>query len=314
MRERELSLNSFELPILIAFYTRSENVRNLINTIRPFKPAKIYISSDGPKTEEETIRVDQSRAEVSKIDWDAEIIKIYHDKNLGMYEAFAVALDQILSREPGVVVLEDDCVPLPGFFEYFTEMDSLYSSVDHIAAYCGFNAIGATPFFSNRHLTHTLSRRFRYWGHYLKADFWIEFRHARQNIPLSRLTCIREGLRVPGLLSKAILVRTLLNHRLELGPGDILMDIFLKDSRKFVTVPSQSVVKNIGDGEDATHTKSLPDLKLRSWRNPSGALASGLNGRYTPRVEVIEGWILVMWKIRQLLFGHTKPRSRLSDE
>lgn len=292
-------MDSYEIPILLAFYTREENVERLVDRLRVLRPTKIYVSSDGPRSKADERRILLCREAISRIDWGAQVVYFYHEKNLGMYDAFAVALDYILSRESGVIILEDDCIPNQDFFDYVKEMSNKYENERSIAAYCGYNAIGSTPHLDRGLLTHTLSKRYRYWGHYIKAEFWNEFRSVDFSSPLSRYFCIREGIRVPGVLSKAILVRTLLKQRLEIGPGDILLDVFLKSSKRFVTIPSKSLIRNIGDGVDAAHTKSIPDVKLRNGKKLA-KWPSKLDGLYTARIEIIEGYLLVVWKFREM--------------
>ena len=101
-----------------------------MDRLRVLRPTKIYVSSDGPRSKADERRILLCREAISRIDWGAQVVYFYHEKNLGMYDAFAVALDYILSRESGVIILEDDCLPCFDFFVFCEKLLTFYAN-DH---------------------------------------------------------------------------------------------------------------------------------------------------------------------------------------
>ena len=67
--------------------------------------------------------------------------------------------------------------------------------------------------------------------------------------------CIGVAIAVPGVLSKLWKLRMLLKLRRKLGPADIWLNHYLRRNKMFVTIPTESRITNISDGETATHRK-----------------------------------------------------------
>lgn len=287
-----------KFPVLIRFYTRHQNVARLVEALRSEKPKVVYVSSDGPKTDEDWANVLACRAEIEKIDWPCRITKFYHDENLGMYEASALAKDAICQQEQGVVTLEDDCIPEENFFDYLRLVDSMHETDKTVPIYGGYNPVGQTPFFFRTPEPYTLSKRIRVWGHYMKASFWIDFRKSNPPTSLRVIECIQESLYEPGLLSKLWKLRILLGVRKGFGPGDVAMNIYARKNKLFCAVPSTSMIRNIGDGPEATNTKRLPDLFFKPKYYHDYSNTPKNLGKYRRRVDYFSGWLLSLWAMK----------------
>ena len=73
--------NSFDIPVVVFFFTRDDLILKVIERISQVRPRKIYLFSDGGRTPEEHKIVIQCRNKVEKaIVWDCEIVKNYAEK------------------------------------------------------------------------------------------------------------------------------------------------------------------------------------------------------------------------------------------
>jgi hypothetical protein len=206
------------------------------------------------------------------------------------------AIDRALQNHDGIVVLEDDCIPKAGFFEYILLCDDLLSQKDSVAVYSGYNPIGTTPFLRG---PFSIARNGTYWGHYIKKKHWIEFRTHGTQTNRSVLTCLHLALDRPGLFSKIVTLRINLAHRKDAYP-DILMDLFFLKRRYHFAMPSSSLIENIGVGASAAHTRAIPSIKLK----PIG-LRKNLNKKVSlrpvKRISIIYGWLTLIWWSQQKL-------------
>jgi hypothetical protein len=127
-----------ETPVLIICFNRPDHLRELLKALAIVKPANIYVSSDGPKQEREDdhAAVAECRFLIESIDWPCQIRRKFNEHNLGMKKAVISAISWYFSMETEGIILEDDCIPHPSFFEFCTEMLDHYRDnlkVMHIA-------------------------------------------------------------------------------------------------------------------------------------------------------------------------------------
>lgn len=55
---------------------------------------------------------------IDGVDWDCEVLKNYADKNLGCIKRVSSGLDWAFSQVESAILLEDDCLPHPSFFNF----------------------------------------------------------------------------------------------------------------------------------------------------------------------------------------------------
>ena len=297
-QERELRPDFKIPPILITVYNRPENIKLLIEAFRPHRPPYIAVASDGPKRDAEVELVRRAREAVKAIDWDCEVVRFFREENVGMQLNSHSAKLAIFKKYDSLIHFEDDCIPAEDFFDYIQTCSQLWMDDDRIAAFCGHNPIGYTPF-SRQPIYATM--RFRSWGHLIKRKHWIEFFHENHSSVLTFRDCVRESLRYPGIWTKLLKLRMLLYFRKELPKADIALNMFLGRHAYLVTVPSYNLVSNIGAGASATHTKVIPDLKFKNGRKQGFQNARPNEPQKIRRIEILDGWLILIWWIRSHL-------------
>ena len=128
-------------PVLLLTWKRPQETIQLIDSLRSSRPSSIYIFSDGPTPS------DSNRSKVfhtrrilhSAIDWDCSIKRLYLDANLGCRKGVLTALNWFFSSVPEGIVLEDDCIPHPDFFQYCDLLLDRYRDDARISIISAYN-------------------------------------------------------------------------------------------------------------------------------------------------------------------------------
>ena len=108
-------------PVLFIIFNRTDTTLRVLEQIKKAKPARLYITADGPRLNRpgEDIACAKAKAEVLKaIDWECELKTLFREENLGPKHAVSSALDWFFEQEEEGIVLEHDCLPANSFFRF----------------------------------------------------------------------------------------------------------------------------------------------------------------------------------------------------
>lgn len=133
-------MEKYDIPIALIIFRRTNTLDRIVDRIRNIHPEKLYILSDGGRTNEEQDEVERCRTYIhSLIDWDCEIIDHYAEKNIGVYKNIAGGAKWVLRHEKWCIFLEDDNLPEESFFPFCKEMLERYKNNERIFWICGTN-------------------------------------------------------------------------------------------------------------------------------------------------------------------------------
>ena len=123
-------------PTALVCYNRPQHLGQVLSALRQHEPEPLYVFCDGPKDETDTERVLAVRELVKTIDWTEPWVRT-RSYNVGLAASVTAAVDRVLSHHETVILLEDDCVPGPYFYEYMDRCLSQYrdQSVLSISGY-----------------------------------------------------------------------------------------------------------------------------------------------------------------------------------
>lgn len=152
--------SSFDIPVVLYLFKRKDTVLKILKVLSKIKPTKLYLLSDGGRNDKEIQCVNECREIIeSAIDWDCEIIKKYHQTNVGVYKNIGLGAKWVLSQEDMAIFLEDDNLPEETFFQYCKELLLKYKNDSRILWICGSNYLeetspsdGSSYFFSKNML------------------------------------------------------------------------------------------------------------------------------------------------------------------
>lgn len=133
-------MEQFKIPVTLFFFKREDKTLQVLERISMIKPQKLYLISDGPRNEEEKIRVYELRKKIEeRINWDCEIIKNYAETNKGVYDRIALGAKWVFEKEKFSIFLEDDNLPELTFFQFCKEMLERYEDDTRVLWICGTN-------------------------------------------------------------------------------------------------------------------------------------------------------------------------------
>jgi hypothetical protein len=243
-------------PVLFLVFNRPETTRQVFETIRQARPLRLYIAADGPRDDKpgEQVVCEKVRGIAMAVDWPCDVKTLFREKNLGCGAAVSGAIDWFFEHELEGIILEDDCLPDQSFFRFCEEVLERYRTEPSVMMISGGFYLGeqyevVSSYFFSKHVD--------IWG-------WASWRRAWQyNDPKMTLW--------PNLSNSDWLMRIGNGHgdfgefwtemfdmvyggRLDTWDYQWVFSCWVQNGLSIV--PSRNLVKNIGFGDDAAHTKS----------------------------------------------------------
>lgn len=236
--------------------------------IRKAKPKRLYVAADGPRQGNRSERADAEatrRLVLEGVDWNCEVQTLFREENLGVRGAVSSAVTWFFEHEEQGIILEDDCLPDPSFFPYCEELLDRYREderVMHISGNCYLPDLDleASYFFSR--YTHI-------WG-------WATWREAWQHWSSTSPDFEREFEQISAIFStpreKAYWHDTYRRYfDGEFDTWDYDWNFSVLRRGGLAVYPTVNLVRNIGFGSAAAHTKAWKDYKGLS-RVPLGSI------------------------------------------
>ena len=110
--------------VLFLVFNRLEKTKKVFESIQQAKPPRLYIAADGARKhkEDEAEKVEAVRKYIlENINWKCEVKTLFQDQNLGCKYACSGALNWFFENEEMGIILEDDTLPSQSFF-WFCEI------------------------------------------------------------------------------------------------------------------------------------------------------------------------------------------------
>jgi hypothetical protein len=250
--------NLYTTPILLLVFNRPGFTQQVFQAVRAQRPSRLFVAADGPRPDhqEDVEKCRLTREVLKQIDWPCELQTCYRDRNLGCGRGPAEAITWFFSQVEQGIILEDDCLPHPGFFSFCGELLPRYKEDEKIAIISGTNPLQKWKF---KH-----SYFFSAWG---STWGWASWRRAWNLFDYSmaawQSTAAKESVK-----------NFLKNHEfyqhfqhefdayLNYEKNDVwdFQWLFSRLAHSACAiVPSVNMISNIGFGQDATHTFNTHD-------------------------------------------------------
>ncbi len=241
------------VPVLLITFNRPKETSRVLEALRLVQPSRLFVASDGPRPSRTT---DFARcAEVRKlvetlVDWPCEIQTLFQNQNLGCRRGVVAAISWFFEHVSEGIILEDDIVPDPTFFQYQEELLTRFRDDTRVMCVSGHQALGRAPWVES----YRFSRFAAIWGWGTWKRVWDQYEPlAESYFQLGGQEPIRKFLKKPQLVAWW-------HQNLEsaaegrLDTWDVQFCYLLLKTRSLCVIPSESLVENIGFGSDATHT------------------------------------------------------------
>lgn len=250
-------------PILFIAYNRPETTRLVFSRIAEAKPKKIFISLDGPKLNDSQDRNNclAVREIVNNITWPCDVQKRFLSENLGCKAAVSSAIDWFFKQNEQGIIIEDDVLPDPAFFQFCGELLDYYKNDLRVMQISGYKSpmIQASTedsfFFSRFGSIWGWATWRRAWSHYdVRLQSWPEV--FRRKIHHSFCDSDAEIKWQENIYEKVF------NGRIDTWDYQWRYAVMMNSGLSIV--PNVNLVTNIGFAQNATHTRNVADPRARS--------------------------------------------------
>lgn len=128
-------------PIALFVYNRLEHLEKVIQSLLNNDIAAltdIIIFSDGPKDDEDNLKVQQVRDYLREVKGFASVRIVASDVNIGLSSSIVNGVEEVLKTHESVIVLEDDIVVSSCFLNYMNDGLNLYKNEDRVISIHGY--------------------------------------------------------------------------------------------------------------------------------------------------------------------------------
>lgn len=253
MKAKKESLqDSLQTPVLFLVFNRPSTTAQVFESIRRAQPPRLYVAADGPRlgVDCEIQQTAKVRRIATNIDWHCELKTLFRDKNMGCKFAISDAINWFFKHEEEGIILEDDCLPSQSFFWFCEELLNRYRIDNRIFMISGYNYKG--KFGDNDYFYSNIGG---IWG-------WATWRRAweKYTVDFKQLEIMhgKDFYKLKFLLGSRI-YQSRKSHWYSLDRGLDSWGYQWSFVRHFNNglscVSGVNLIKNIGIGDGATHTK-----------------------------------------------------------
>jgi hypothetical protein len=250
-------------PILFLVFNRPKTTQAVFEIIRQAKPPKLYIAADGPRKDRpgESEKCEKVRSISTAVDWECEVKTLFREENLGCKQGVSSGIDWFFQHEPEGIILEDDTLPLLCFFDFCDELLEKYRH-ENVSMIAG----------DNRAMQYTQTENSYFFSCFTPIWGWATWRRSWENYDI-QMTLWPEWKK-QNKLKKILDEKQFLdfwtwffdktfNTQMDTWDVQWTFTCWVKGSPSII--PASNLVKNIGYGEDATHTTGgEPDIVANS--------------------------------------------------
>jgi hypothetical protein len=260
-----------DTAVLFIVFNRPDTTQKVFDVIKSVKPKRLYITADGPRknNENDRIKSEECRSIVHQIDWECELKTLFRDENLGCRNAVSDAISWFFKHEEQGIVLEDDCLPDPSFFDYCQELLEKYKNTPEIMLISGNNFQNGIK---RGDASYYFSRYNHIWG-------WASWRRAWQLYDVDMKTFSQK--KEENFIQKIFYKKKIQNywmkrfqksHDGEINTWDYQWTYTIFSHHGISILPNVNLISNIGFGEQSTHTakanKRLANLPIQKINFP----------------------------------------------
>ena len=241
-------------PVLFLVFNRPDCTSRVFESIRKARPERLYVAGDGARgaREGEAERCAEVRRIATDVDWPCEVRTLFRDENLGCMQAVAGGIDWFFAQENDGIILEDDVVPGEGFFRFMEQSLEMFQNDEKIGLISGFNPV---PGFSKG--TKPFTARYPYiWGWATWRRVWqgysLDVRQSSDDVAelVAGRIGHRRAARILGTISEGVRNGTI-------NTWDLQLCLLLLERNLRTIYPPNSLIRNVGFGDDATHTMRI---------------------------------------------------------
>jgi hypothetical protein len=241
-------------PICLFVYKRLEWTAQTVEALKKndfAQNSQIYVFGDGPKTEQDAEGVEEVRNFIRNLQGFKEINCVFQDKNIGLANSVIKGVSQVMNDFGRAIVVEDDLITTPNYLAYMNQALDFYQDNPQVFSIGGFTIDVKLP--SNYPYDVYAFPRTTPWGWSSWKDRWntIDWQVSDyqdfKNDPARRKAFNEGGSDLANMLDRQM-AKQMDSWAIRWGYQQF-------KNNQYTIFPTQSKVRNIGFGKNATHTK-----------------------------------------------------------
>jgi len=241
-------------PIVLFVYNRPWHTKKTIEALKKNNLASqsiLYIFSDGPKSDDDEITVNEVRDYIKNINGFYDIIIKQRKENYGLANSVIDGVSEILNNDDKVIVLEDDIETAPKFLQFMNDALSFYENDNSIYTISGYTYPVNIP--QNYELDVFISRRSSSWGWATWKNRWCNSRWDRDAFkPIVSDKNIQKEFNLAGEDLTPMLIKQL-NNKIDSWAIRYAYTHYV--NKAYGLFPLKSLAVNIGTDGSGTHIK-----------------------------------------------------------
>lgn len=293
-------MSDLHTPILLITFNRPDHTRRVLEAIMAAQPQDLYVFQDGAREDNENDA--KKCAEVRQVVEDmtngssVRLHTNFSDRNLGCGAGPMTGIDWFFNHVEMGIVMEDDCLPHPDFFNYCEELLLKYKDDDKV------RFINAT-LYDNRwqcEASYDFSR-------YMVTGAWAGWKRTWQGFDLDLKSLDAKAfrkhvLRLTDNRAEAnwwfSIVREIQGDTTKKSYWDYQMQIHLFKNNALTIHPRVNLVSNIGFDGAGTHTLSnydnrgdRPVFPILPLMHPAQQIVDKKRDAYCWSKDQSKGWL-----------------------
>jgi hypothetical protein len=243
-----------KISVLFIIFNRPEVAITSFESIRRYRPTRLYIAADGARSDKkgEDVLCKKTRNNIlSKIDWECDVRTLFRDENVGCGKAVYQAISWMFETEEYGFIIEDDCVVSDDYFKFCEEILSLYKDDERIAQVNCFEHQFAKQHANTYHFcTYPIITAWATW-----ERAWRNMDFEMKNWPKIRWRVFKRFTFIEAIIHFLIWEKQYweLKHCSNIRAWDFQWSIYVFMQHKLCVTSHVNLVKNIGFTIDATH-------------------------------------------------------------
>jgi len=241
------ALDMGDTAVAMIVFNRPELTRRVLAAVAQARPTKLFVIADAARAVRpgEEARVAEVRALFDEIDWPCTVHRNFSDTNNGCKRRIISGIDWLFENVDSAIILEDDCLPVPKFFDYCEEMLSTYRDDPRVFSISGSNFLDTIE-----PAGHYFSQTPANWGWATWRDRWAHYVGDPDDVAA---VVSRTWRRQPMKWAYWRKIFSMLATG-KFDAWDYQWMLTHWRHNAMCVKPTQNLVENIGFGSDATHT------------------------------------------------------------
>jgi hypothetical protein len=161
------------LPVIVFAFNRPEKLKRVLGALSRQAVDRLIVFVDGPSHVGDDLAVQACRSLARQVDW-AETELHFWDENHGLGR-LTENIDLVLASYLWAVIVEDDCLPVPGFYEFMRQALLRYQDRPEVFSIGGYQPV-RPGYFKHNPYSLVSCARFMCWGWATWRDRWQRLR------------------------------------------------------------------------------------------------------------------------------------------